>query len=463
VVEIAPIDNGPSSLAADLASDNTARQLRALRLSLRGVPQVGLGDVLPLVHSADDEVRAAALGALGATRDHAAVSHFLDALGDGVFEVRSAAGWALVLLGADVAPAVEAFLARSRDPAARQMALLVLERLAPRALAVDAAPLRVGDPRGIDPIAVRALAAAHDMNNKLHVLQATVPWLRSQASPAASSDDVADLDCLEEGVRRMGVAIRHALHLLLDPRAVAAHRRDMEGDGGDGREFGGVMHDLIGCSALASASVELLAGRAPIALTPEGAAELPLIKDLLRALAAQQRDFFDRVCFRMRREGVRPRRVAVRDLARRFAWTLRRLADPTGLRTGADATSSAPAWVVLDELALERVVDNLLTNAVRYTPRGEVSVALGGDGAFLTVRVRDTGRGMEPHQLARAFEHGASDRELRAAQSYGVGLAGVAQQLRDVGGRIEVASEVGVGTTFDVWFPAVSEGSAPET
>ena len=109
------------------------------------------------------------------------------------------------------------------------------------------------------------------------------------------------------------------------------------------------------------------------------------------------------------------------------------------------------------------MVDNLFTNAVKYTPRGEVTVTLGGDGAFLTVTVCDTGRGMEPHLLARAFEHGASDRELRAAQSYGVGLAGVAQQLRDVGGRIEVASEVGVGTTFDVWFPAVSEGSAPET
>jgi signal transduction histidine kinase len=110
-------------------------------------------------------------------------------------------------------------------------------------------------------------------------------------------------------------------------------------------------------------------------------------------------------------------------------------------------------WVVVDELALERVVDNLFTNAVKYTPRGEVTVTLGGDGAFLTVTVCDTGRGMEPHLLARAFEHGASDPSSRTPRSYGVGLAGVAQQLRDLGGRIEVASEVSVGTTARVWFP----------
>lgn len=456
MVASAALDNGPSSLAVDLASDDKARQLRALRLSLRCAPQVGLGDVLPLVRSADDEVRAAALGALGATRDHAAVSHFLHALGDEVFEVRSAAGWALVLLGTDVGPAVDAFLARSRDPAARHMALLVLERLGPRAVVVDVALPPAADLLGVDPLVVRALAAAHDMNNKLHVLRATIPWLRSQVSPAASSDDLADLDDIEEGLRRFSVAVSRAIRVLLDPNVATTYRRSMDmGSWGDDGclELAGAMHDLHHRLTVPFACVSWMVERAPVVFTPDGAAELPLIEDLLRALALQLRGLVDRVYFRPRREGVRSCRVAVRDLAGRFAWTLRKLADGTGLRTRADATPGTSEWVVVDELALERVVDNLLTNAVKYTPRGEVAVTLGGDGAFLTVTVCDTGRGMEPHLLARAFEHSASDPSSRTPRSYGVGLAGVAQQLRDLGGRIEVASEVSVGTTAQVWFP----------
>jgi signal transduction histidine kinase len=107
-----------------------------------------------------------------------------------------------------------------------------------------------------------------------------------------------------------------------------------------------------------------------------------------------------------------------------------------------------------DERAFRQIVTNLLGNAVKFTDRGGVVVRAGAtveDGrAHLMVEVVDTGRGIPPEALPYIFDrfYQADSSLTRSTEGTGLGLA-ISQGLaRLMGGRIEVASEVGVGSTF---------------
>jgi signal transduction histidine kinase len=126
------------------------------------------------------------------------------------------------------------------------------------------------------------------------------------------------------------------------------------------------------------------------------------------------------------------------------------------IRAQIGTSPSAPETIEIDPLLLDRVLDNLLTNAAKYTEAGSISVELSGDAQTLRIRVSDTGRGIPSDQLARMFESGGSDPSARSADSYGVGLSVVVQLLGSVGGTLDVSSSPGTGTTFVVQIPRVA-------
>lgn len=96
----------------------------------------------------------------------------------------------------------------------------------------------------------------------------------------------------------------------------------------------------------------------------------------------------------------------------------------------------------------EVMLANLLRNACAYTERGRITVTIGAD----SVSVADTGVGMTPEQLARAFE--LYDRAGRTGdRGYGIGLTIVKRLSERFGWPIELASEAGVGTTATLRFP----------
>jgi signal transduction histidine kinase len=116
----------------------------------------------------------------------------------------------------------------------------------------------------------------------------------------------------------------------------------------------------------------------------------------------------------------------------------------------------APLLVDGDERRLEQVVDNLLSNALRYTdPGGRVAVRVrrGGDEAVL--EVTDTGIGMAPAEAQRVFERfwRADGSRCRATGGAGVGLAIVRELVRAHGGHVDLRSKSGHGTTFQVRLP----------
>ncbi len=111
--------------------------------------------------------------------------------------------------------------------------------------------------------------------------------------------------------------------------------------------------------------------------------------------------------------------------------------------------------ITADRLALEQVFGNLIDNAIKYLdPKRPGRIEVSGEVAGSRVRymVRDNGRGIAAQDYARVFElfrrAGAQDRP-----GEGLGLAHVKTLVRSMGGRIDVASQLGVGTTFTVVLP----------
>ncbi|MEI2422281.1 sensor histidine kinase, partial [Arthrospira platensis SPKY2] len=91
---------------------------------------------------------------------------------------------------------------------------------------------------------------------------------------------------------------------------------------------------------------------------------------------------------------------------------------------------------------LERIVTNLVSNAVKYTPRGgAVTVALQRDGDLLWLRVSDDGPGIRAEDQARIFE--PFQRLAEEGQGSGIGLALVRESAQALGGQVTVASAPG--------------------
>ncbi len=155
---------------------------------------------------------------------------------------------------------------------------------------------------------------------------------------------------------------------------------------------------------------------------------------------------------------VRIRRV---DVARMLAVQVRSFADAAE-RNGIGLLAELPpalAWNT-DAAFLKKVIFNLLSNAMKYTPQsGTIRVAASADAAWLELRVRNTGRGIAPAQLEHLFDRyrilDDMDRNMYtdATSRNGLGLFICRGLVQALGGEISAASEVGSYTEFTVRLP----------
>ena len=122
-----------------------------------------------------------------------------------------------------------------------------------------------------------------------------------------------------------------------------------------------------------------------------------------------------------------------------------------------------PTVVLADAGRMAQVVDNLLSNALRYTDEGgRVIVRARRAGTDAVLEVSDTGVGIAPDDLERVFDRFVrlQDARERAAEGTGVGLAIVQELAAGHGGRVDVTSIPGMGSTFRVTLPAAPAATA---
>jgi two-component system heavy metal sensor histidine kinase CusS len=115
-----------------------------------------------------------------------------------------------------------------------------------------------------------------------------------------------------------------------------------------------------------------------------------------------------------------------------------------------------------DRLMLRRAISNLLTNALRYTPRGErITVQLSQHGAMAEIRVRNPGPVIDAQHLEQLFDrfYRVDPSRHRAGEGAGLGLAIVRSIAEAHGGRVGVESADGV-TSFWLRFPANADVAA---
>ncbi|MDC0711472.1 ATP-binding protein [Stigmatella sp. ncwal1] len=117
------------------------------------------------------------------------------------------------------------------------------------------------------------------------------------------------------------------------------------------------------------------------------------------------------------------------------------------------ATLGEPVWV--DREAWEKVVFNLLSNALKYTFEGNIAVSLRAEGAEAVLRVRDTGTGIPAQALPHVFErfHRVEGARARSHEGSGIGLSLVQELVKLHGGSVSVHSALEQGSTFTVRVP----------
>ena len=151
------------------------------------------------------------------------------------------------------------------------------------------------------------------------------------------------------------------------------------------------------------------------------------------------------------------------DVAAQHADTARGKGLQVHVHVHVQAQAGAELQVHTDARLLRRVLDNLVSNAVRYTETGGVQLHAVRDGAAVRVEVVDTGVGMAPQELARVFEPfyqtGNPGRDHR--QGHGLGLAIVQRLGQLLQLELQVQSAPGHGTRFALRLPAASALARP--
>jgi len=156
------------------------------------------------------------------------------------------------------------------------------------------------------------------------------------------------------------------------------------------------------------------------------------------------------------RMAIHKERVRLADVITEAAEIVRGLAEARKLNLVVDLPDAALV-VNLDRIRIRQVLLNLLTNAMRYTDSGSVCVRTHAEEGEVTVTVEDSGRGIAPEKLTRAFEVFDRLDEEELSKGSGLGLA-VSKRFVDLhDGHMWIASAVGQGTTVSFALPLPAE------
>ncbi|HEX8884377.1 MAG TPA: response regulator, partial [Noviherbaspirillum sp.] len=207
---------------------------------------------------------------------------------------------------------------------------------------------------------------------------------------------------------------------------------------------------------------QILADNRPGTLTAEQVRYAQTIHASNNDLLALINDILDLSKIEAGHMEVRPQTVAMSALVDPLRRLFEPIAREKGLAFEVRIADDAPASLVTDSQRLTQVLRNLLSNAFKFTARGEVVMEVARSGGHVSFAVRDSGIGIPAEQQEVIFEafrqaDGSTSREYGGT---GLGLSISRQLARLLGGEIRVQSAVGLGSTFTLEVAAELAGSA---
>jgi signal transduction histidine kinase len=217
-------------------------------------------------------------------------------------------------------------------------------------------------------------------------------------------------------------------------------------------EFGGPLTAILGnLDIVMRGAPELDAGaRRGLEVAERNAERLRvLVQDLLSSAASV--------------ESVQLRRTDLAGLVENSLGSARAQADAANVGLVADVP--APLWADADPLRLGQALDNLVSNAIKYSPGGGlVSVRARRDDGWVRLEVQDTGMGMTEDEAGRIFTRFFRTTAARQAAipGAGLGLSITKSIVERHGGSITCSSRPGKGSTFTVALPAGNGAGEPD-
>jgi signal transduction histidine kinase/CheY-like chemotaxis protein len=189
-------------------------------------------------------------------------------------------------------------------------------------------------------------------------------------------------------------------------------------------------------------------------LTEEELGYLAIIERNGRHLLSLINDILDLAKIESGRQEVIFETVSPETIARETVEALALIAADKGISLSLLPQGSLPPMVT-DAKKLRQILQNLVGNAVKFTPRGGVTVRLSAEAGALVIEVEDTGIGIAPQYLDTIFDEfrQADGSTSRSFEGTGLGLAIVRKTARLLGGEVTVTSEPGLGSSFSVRLP----------
>ena len=306
----------------------------------------------------------------------------------------------------------------------------------------------VGELSLIDKGATSAYVVAHEPSRVLVLSEATM-WSLVTASHAIS------LNLL----RTLSTRLRRDNRLIHEHREQLRQAQKLEALG---QLTGGIAHDFNNLLALAIVDLDM------IVELGERQTRIAELAHEARSVLQSGADLTQRLLTFARRQRLEARLIDINAMVGATGELLRRSLGPA-IRIETVLTGECQAW--LDPTQLQNALLNLAFNARDAMPKGgTLTIATGTEhvaeadqqrglqpGAFVVITVADTGHGMGPKVLERAFEPLFTTKE--AGGGAGLGLSMVYGFVKQSGGHASIRSEVGRGTAVTLYLPHAGAGS----
>jgi signal transduction histidine kinase len=279
----------------------------------------------------------------------------------------------------------------------------------------------------------------------------------------AQRDDLARLNAELEETNRGVMALYHQLSDELEAtnRGVVALYNELDeksvqlraASEAKSRFLANVSHELRAPVTAIIGLGRLLTDDASDRLTAEQSRQVELIRGSAADLLSLVNDLLDLAKAEAGRIEPEWSDVDLKAVFGQLRGTLR----PLATRPEVDFVVEEPAvlWLRSDEVLLAQVLRNLLTNAIKFTARGSVRLAVARAGDAVEFTVSDTGIGIPPELHERIFEefYQVPGSQAVSGKGTGLGLPYARRLVGILGGALRVTSEPGAGSTFTVSLP----------